>query len=91
MGNADCGIFKWTFTPMSSKLPQVGGVPSSNTSRSGTIIEGPDGLQIDPLVRMTIILARGEANKWKKRIETQAYIEPANSEAKRQLQISRIL
>jgi hypothetical protein len=76
---------------MSFKLPQVGGGPSSNTSKSGSNVEVSDGLRIDPLVRMTVILARGEANKWKKRIETQAYVEPENSEANGQLQISRIL
>lgn len=76
---------------MSSAIPQVGGGSSSKASRGGSIVEIPDGLQIDPLVRMTVILARGEANKWKKRIEAQAYIEPENCEAKGQLQISRIL
>lgn len=76
---------------MSSAIPQVGGGPSSNTLRTGLISHVPDGLQIDPLVRMTVILARGEANKWRKRIEAQAYIEPENSKARGQLQIIQIL
>jgi len=81
---------RWTFTPMSSAQPQASSGPSIS-SRSGSALEVPDGVQIDPLIRMTVILARGEANKWKKRIEAQAYIEPENNEAKGQLQISRIL
>lgn len=82
---------RWTFTPLSSAVSQSNGVPSSNTSRNGSIVEVPDGVPIDPLVRMTVVLARGEANKWKKRIETQAYIEPENDAAKGKIQVSRIL
>ncbi len=80
---------RWTFTPMSSAIP-ASSAPSSNTSRSGSIVEMPDGVPIDPLLRMTVILAHGEANKWKKRIETQAHIEPENSEAKGLLHIRRV-
>lgn len=80
---------RWTFTPMSSAIP-ASSAPSSNTSRSGSIVEMPDGVPIDSLLRMTVILARGEANKWKKRIETQAHIEPENSEAKGLLHIRRV-
>jgi len=81
---------RWSFTPMSSAIPSTGDIPSSNTSRSGSIVEIPDGDPIDPLLRMTVILARGEAEKWKKRIETQAYIEP-ESDAKGVLRIKRVL
>jgi len=81
---------RWSFTPMTSAIPSTGDIPSSNTSRSGSIVEIPDGDPIDPLLRMTVILARGEAEKWKKRIETQAYIEP-ESDAKGVLRIKRVL
>ena len=82
---------RWTFTPMSSAIPATGSTPSSNTSRSGSIVEIPDGPPVDPLLRMTVILARGEGEKWKQRIETQAYIEPENIDASGSLQISRLL
>ena len=81
---------RWTFTPLSSAVP-ASGVPSSNTSRSGSVVEMSDGVPIDPLLRMTVILARGEAAKWKKRIETQAHIEPENSDATGLLQIRRVM
>ena len=82
---------RWTFTPMSSAVPATANTPSSNTSRSGSIVEVPDGLPIDPLLRMTVILARGEGEKWKKRIETQAYIAPENNDTLGSLQISRLM
>lgn len=81
---------RWTFTPLSSAVP-ASSVPSSNTSRSGSVVEMPDAAPIDPLLRMTVILARGEAAKWKKRIETQAHIEPENSDATGLLQIRRVM
>lgn len=82
---------RWTFTPMSSALPKKNSAPSSATSRDGSTVEIPDGVQTDPLIRMTVILARGESDKWKKRIEAQAYIEPENSDATGFLKIVRIL
>ena len=81
---------RWTFTPLSSALPPSS-APSSRTSRSGSLVEIPEGLEIDPLVRMTVILARGEADKWKKRIETQSHIEPENEDSKAKLQVMKIM
>ena len=82
---------RWTFTPMSSALHGTDSTPSSNSSRSGSIVEIPDGVPLDPLLRMTVILARGEAGKWQKRIETQSYIEPENENGKGLLQVSPVL
>ncbi|KAL6716499.1 hypothetical protein ACLMJK_006066 [Lecanora helva] len=82
---------RWTFTPMSSALPTTGNTPSSNSSRSGSIVEIPDGPPIDPLLRMTVILARGEGEKWKKRIETQAHIASENEKTNGILRVTRIL
>ncbi|KAF6235718.1 hypothetical protein HO173_005913 [Letharia columbiana] len=81
---------RWTFTPMSSAI-QSSSALSSRNSRSGSIVEMPEGLEIDPLVRMTVILARGEADKWKKRIETQGHIESENEDGKARLQVTKIL
>lgn len=81
---------RWTFTPMNSALPKSS-VPSSRTSRSSSIVEIPEGVEIDPLVRMTVILARGESDRWKKRIETQGYIELENEDGKARLQVMKIM
>ena len=82
---------RWTFTPMSFALPNADDAPSSSSSRSGSVVEIPDGPPIDPLLRMTVILARGEGEKWKKRIEAQGFIEPENEGSQGLLQVSRIL
>ena len=82
---------RWTFTPMSSAMPSTANTASPKRSRSIAIVEVPDGVPIDPLIRMTVIFARGEANKWKKRIEDRAYIEPENGDARGHLQIMRVL
>ncbi|KAM0802608.1 CobW/HypB/UreG, nucleotide-binding domain-containing protein [Usnea florida] len=60
------------------------------SSSNGSIVEIPEGLEIDPLVRMTVILARGEADKWKKRIETQGNFETDNESGKARLQVTKI-
>ena len=80
---------RWTFTPMSSALPTSTSRPSRSSS-NGSIVEIPEGLEIDPLVRMTVILARGEADKWKKRIETQGHFETDNEAGKARLQVTKI-
>ena len=82
---------RWTFTPMSSAIPSTANVPSSNTPSSPSIVEVPDGVPIDPLLRMTVIVARGESDKWKKRIESQGYIEAEKSDVKGVLHITRVL
>ena len=82
---------RWTFTPMSFALPNADDAPSSSSSRSGSVVEIPDGPPIDPLLRMTVILARGEGEKWKKRIEVQGFIEPENEGSQGLLQVSHIL
>ena len=80
---------RWSFTPLSTAI-SASSAPLRK-SRSGSIVEMPDGVPSDPLVRMTIVLARGEAAKWKKRIATQALIEPEDSDSKGILQITRLL
>ena len=82
---------RWTFTPMSSAISGNTRAASLNTSRVGSIVEAPEGVPIDPLLRMTIIVARGESNKWKKRVETQRYIETENTDVKGLLRITRVL
>ena len=81
---------RWTFTPMSSTLPKSD-APSSRSPRSGSVVEIPEGGEMNSLVRMTVILARGEANKWTKRIETQGYFESENEDHKARLQVKKLV
>ena len=81
---------RWTFTPMSSALLTSYAPSSFETSKSDSIVEGSERAEIDALMRMTVILARGEADKWKKRIETKDYIESENEDGKVRLQVVRI-
>ena len=80
---------RWTFTPMRSALP-TNSAPSSRTSRSSSIVEIPERVDIDPLVQMTVIMARGEGEKWKKRIETQGFVGPENEDGEARLQVVKI-
>lgn len=81
---------RWTFTPMSSAIPSTSSAAPLAISGSGSMVETPEGVEIDPLVRMTVILARGEADKWKKRIETQRHIESENENTKAVLHVTKI-
>ena len=81
---------RWTFTPISLARPRSN-VPSPRSSRSGSMVDDPEGLEIEPLVRMTVILARGEADKWKRRIETQGHIEPELEDGKVRLEVKRMI
>lgn len=81
---------RWKFTPLTSALP-TSRPPSSRTSRSASIVENLEGVETDPLVRMTVILARGEAEKWKKRLETQSHVETENEDGKARLQVKKIV
>ncbi|KAL8961315.1 MAG: hypothetical protein Q9193_002116 [Seirophora villosa] len=59
---------RWTFTHKTSTLPAPLNVASS-TTRSGL------STKHETILRMTIVLARGEATKWKGRIEKGGMIE----------------
>ena len=80
---------RWTFTPMRSALP-TNSAPSSRTSRSSSIVEIAERVDIDPLVQMTVIMARGEGEKWKKRIETHGFVGPENEDGEARLQVVKI-
>ena len=81
---------RWTFTPLSSALPTSNSA-SPEFSRNNLTVGSAEGVEIDPLVRMTVILARGEADKWKRRIETQGHIEPENEAGKARLQVTKMI
>ncbi|KAL8714655.1 MAG: hypothetical protein Q9220_001604 [cf. Caloplaca sp. 1 TL-2023] len=59
---------RWTFTHTNTRLPAPVGVASST---AGSEVN----LKHETILRMTIVLARGEATKWKSRIEKGGMIE----------------
>ena len=76
---------RWTFTPMALSAQNLEKGALLATSSSG------EGTGKDLLLRMTVILARGEAEAWKKRIENQGYIEPEDADVEANLEIKRRL
>ena len=76
---------RWTFTPMALSAQRLDkGALSANSC-------GGEGTGEDLLLRMTVILARGEAEAWKKRIDNQGYIEPEDTDLEIKLEIKRTL
>ena len=59
---------RWTFTQCNTELP-----PASNVASDTP--ENAQPKKHDTILRMTVILARGEANKWKGRIEKGDLVE----------------
>lgn len=60
---------RWTFTYNSATLPAPIGVASSSTTAAAV------SNTHEAILRMTIVLARGEASKWKSRLEKGGMIE----------------
>ena len=67
---------RWIFTPVAS--------PKSTGSE-------PDGTAMYFMLRMTMVLARCEAEKWKKRIETDKYFVPEATHEKSALLVERLM
>ena len=82
---------RWNFTPLCRVLPRSDTNESSSSSKRSSIAVLPEGSENDDLVRMTVVLARGEANSWKKRIEDQGYIETEKEDSSSRLEVKRIL
>lgn len=81
---------RWTFTPLITARLQA------NESRS--LLTPPDSAPDSPasdlriqVLRMTIILARYEANKWKQRLESGGLIRVEDDEAQASMQVERTL
>lgn len=81
---------RWVFVPLDDAVPYKDDTLAQN-HETDPVVQMPEGLKNDPLVRLTVILARREANKWKTRIKTQGHIEPENDAAEWRLQVERIL
>ena len=71
---------RWTFTPMRSTSPGV----------NGQTIQVAEPKSEKPIVRMTVILARDESAKWKKRIEAGDLVEQ-ESPGRGVLRVERLL
>ncbi|KAI9877498.1 MAG: hypothetical protein M1830_003759 [Pleopsidium flavum] len=81
---------RWTFTPLITATLQANGsrplpTPPDSTPESPAL--GPE----TQVLRMTLILARYEADKWKKRIESGVHIGVENDGAQASLQVERVL
>lgn len=68
---------RWTFTPMGTASPAFIEIAEPNTKK--------------PIVRMTVILARDEAAKWKKRLEAGDLVEQEDLPDRGALQVERLL
>lgn len=76
---------RWTFTPVTT-VAQGAGATSSLDSATAPL----NGSGQEPLLRMTIITARQEAEKWKKRILSGGLLEPEPDDPSRKLHVERI-
>lgn len=73
---------RWNFTPMGTASPSY---------VNGSTVQLRESEMQVPILRMTIILARGEARRWKSRIESGGQIEPESSSTEGLLRIEQIM
>ncbi|KAI4127604.1 MAG: hypothetical protein LQ347_004528 [Umbilicaria vellea] len=76
---------RWTFTPLTT-VGQGAGATSFSDSAAALL----NGSGQEPLLRMTIITARQEAEKWKKRMLSGGLLEPEPQDPSRKLQVERM-
>ena len=72
---------RWTFTSMGTASP---------SAVNGSLVEAPVVENKKPILRMTCILARYEAEKWKTRIEGGGLVEQEGKGSKASLEVKRI-
>lgn len=80
---------RWTFTSVASVGQGAGATSLSDTGTASTNGSGSARAQ-EPALRMTIITARQEAEKWKKRILAGDLLEPETHDPSRTLQVERV-
>ena len=80
---------RWTFTPIGTTKSDE----RENASEDASNDENNSlrGSQSHPIVRMTIILARYEAEKWKNRITTEGCIAPEKPIIDTKLEVKRLM
>lgn len=81
---------RWTFTPLITAKLQVNNSKLLPTPPDSTPDSPAPEAEVQVL-RMTIILARDEASKWKKRIESRDLIALENEGAQASLLVERVL
>ena len=81
---------RWKFTPLSRELPEPCQNPSSTANKRNSIAVLPQDPAGNAVLRMTVVLARGEADGWKKRIEDRGYIELEDENVQSTLEIKRL-
>ena len=74
---------RWTFTLLGPHFREELSSDSFTAENAGKIDNS--------ILRMTIILARGEAERWKARIESGGFIEHEGNDEDRALQVERIM
>ena len=72
---------RWTFTPMGTASP---------SAVNGSLVEASVAGNRKPILRMTVILAKYEAERWKKRIEAGGLIEQEGKDYETTLEVRRI-
>ena len=80
---------RWTFTPVSS-ISQGAGATSSSESATASPYGSEYTSAQEPALRMTIITARHDGEKWKKRILAGDLLEPETHDPSRTLHIERV-
>lgn len=73
---------RWTFTPMGTASP---------TFVNGSTVQLAETDKYKPIATLTVILARDEAVKWKKRIEAGDLIQQENNAERGSLKVERVL
>lgn len=83
---------RWTFTAagadFSASTPLSSGqaTPAASGTSTPSLAQSGD----EPLLRMTIVTARYESNKWRKRIESGEYIAVEGGSAEQSLSVERL-
>jgi G3E family GTPase len=72
---------RWTYSPMGTASP---------AAVNGSLVEAPVAENRKPILRMTIIFAKYEAEKWKKRIEAGGLVEREGEDGGTTLEVIRI-
>lgn len=82
---------RWTFTAVSSfDSTQVTPLTSAKETPTTSEATTPMSAAGEPIVRMTVISARGESRKWQKRIEAGEFIAAVEEPDQAVLQVTRV-
>lgn len=77
---------RWTVTPINKSLAEM-----ERTEKTAKTLPEDENLDSDVLLQMTVVLARSEADSWKRRIIDQGYIATDDVTANFNVDIKRLL